>query len=159
MSADNLNKWLTLLANIGVVIGLVLLIYEIRQNSELVRAQIHQARSDVYSTQRQDFANSEFLLPAYEKYRAAGGHSGEDALAALDPIEAARVYRYLQSRAGDYDNLFYQYRQGLIDEAFYHSRVESSVRRLAPVWIRLGLHEPLTPEFKAEVERLAADAE
>ena len=33
MNADNLNKWLTLVANVGVVIG-------------LVRAQIHQARSD-----------------------------------------------------------------------------------------------------------------
>ena len=75
MDADNLNKWLTLVANIGVVIGLVLLIYEIRQNSELVRAQIHQARSD------------------------------------------------------------------------------------SKVWIRLRLHEALTPDFRAEVERLAADAE
>ncbi len=44
MKADNVNKWLTLSANIGVVIGLVLLLIELDQNSDLLRAQIHQAR-------------------------------------------------------------------------------------------------------------------
>lgn len=38
MNADNVNKWLTLSANIGVVIGLVLLIVEIGQNTEMMRA-------------------------------------------------------------------------------------------------------------------------
>ena len=112
MNTKTVNKWLSLLANVGVVIGLALLIIEIRQNSELVRAQIHQARSDAYVSARQDFADSEFLLPALEKYLAAGGREDPSALDALDPIEARRVYRYWQSRAGDYDNLYYQYRQG-----------------------------------------------
>ena len=39
MNADNVNKWLTLSANIGVVIGLILLLVELDQNSDLVRAQ------------------------------------------------------------------------------------------------------------------------
>ena len=64
MDTDNINKWLTLGANIGVLIGLVLLLIELDQNSDLVRAQIHQARSDAHVWMKQESADSEFLLPA-----------------------------------------------------------------------------------------------
>jgi len=40
MNVDRLNRWITLGANIGILVGLVLVVYEIRQNSDLVRAQI-----------------------------------------------------------------------------------------------------------------------
>jgi len=35
---DRLNRWLTLGANIGVVLGLIILIVEVRQNAKLTRA-------------------------------------------------------------------------------------------------------------------------
>jgi len=40
MDMDRLNRWITLGANTGILIGLILVGYEIRQNSALVRAQI-----------------------------------------------------------------------------------------------------------------------
>ena len=39
MDSENVNKWLTLGANVGILIGLVLVILEIRQNSDLLRLQ------------------------------------------------------------------------------------------------------------------------
>jgi hypothetical protein len=39
MNSDRLNKWLTLVANVGILIGLVLVVFEIRQNSDLLRLQ------------------------------------------------------------------------------------------------------------------------
>ena len=42
---DRLNKWLTLGANVGVLIGILLLVYELNQNSELMRSQISNERS------------------------------------------------------------------------------------------------------------------
>jgi len=157
MNTDNANKWLTLLANVGVVIGLALLIFEIRQNSELVRAQIHQARSDAWAYMRQDLADSEFLLPAYEKFRAAGGYEATSVLDVLDPVDSARVFRYLQSRVGDYDNLFYQYRQGYLDEEYYRTRIEPSIKRLAPTWFEYGMLDTMSSSFRAEVERLVSE--
>jgi hypothetical protein len=38
MAVDRINQWLTLGANIGVVIGLILLLIELDQNSDLLRA-------------------------------------------------------------------------------------------------------------------------
>jgi len=39
MKSESINRWLTLGANVGILIGLVLVIVEIRQNSDLVRLQ------------------------------------------------------------------------------------------------------------------------
>jgi hypothetical protein len=39
MNSDKVNKWLTLVANVGILIGLVLVGFEIRQNSDLLRLQ------------------------------------------------------------------------------------------------------------------------
>jgi len=157
MNTDKLNKWLSLLANIGVVIGLALLIFEIRQNSELVRAQIHQARSDAYVSARQELADSEHIIVVWQKLEAAGGPRNVSALSTLDPLETHRLYRYLQARAGDYDNLFYQHRQGYLDEEFYESRVKVSVKYFAPLWLELGVLDNMTPSFKNEVERLTTE--
>ena len=39
MDTDRANRWLTLIANFGILLGLALVIFEIRQNSELLRLQ------------------------------------------------------------------------------------------------------------------------
>ena len=39
MASDNLSKWLPLGANIGIMIGLILVVIQIRQNSDLLRLQ------------------------------------------------------------------------------------------------------------------------
>ena len=44
MESDKVNRWLTLGANIGVLIGIILLIVELDQNREMIRAQ---TRNDI----------------------------------------------------------------------------------------------------------------
>jgi len=154
MKADSVNRWLTLSANIGVVIGLILLLIELDQNSDLVRVQIHQARSDTWVSDRTEFADTEYLLPAYRKFISAGGPVDPSAMDELDPVESARVYRYLEARLGDYDNLFYQYEQGYLDEEFYRARIEPSIKRLAPTWMNMDFLNRIRPSFVAEIERL-----
>ena len=46
MDADRLNRWLTLGANLGVLIGIALILVELNQNADLMRAQMTQARAD-----------------------------------------------------------------------------------------------------------------
>ena len=40
MDADRTNKWLTLTANVGVIVGLIFLALEIRQNTEVARSAV-----------------------------------------------------------------------------------------------------------------------
>ncbi len=42
---DRLNRWLTLGANLGVLLGLVILIVEVRQNAALTRASMEQQKN------------------------------------------------------------------------------------------------------------------
>lgn len=158
MNADNANKWLSLGANIGVVIGLILLLIELDQNSDLVRAQIHQARADNWVSNRIEFANSELLLPVYVKLRNASQDAGvifdPDALDDLDPVEYQRIYRYATAYAGDYDNTWYQYEQGYLDEDYYRYRIAPSMKRWAPVWQHIGALQHMRPSFVEEVRRL-----
>lgn len=153
MSADSINRWLTLSANVGVVIGLILLVVELNQNSSLVRAQIHQARSDNYVANMMQVADTEFLLPAYKKLLDAGGLNAA-ALETLNSTERERVRRYAQGRLGGYDNLFYQHRLGYLDDEFYQSRVVVSIRRMTPLWEEFGLLNGVTPGFAAEIKRI-----
>ncbi len=80
MNTESVTRWLTLGANVGVLSGLILLLIELDQNSDLVRAQIHQARSDAHVLMKEDGADSEFLLPALLKFQSAGGPDNLDAM-------------------------------------------------------------------------------
>ena len=40
MDSSEINTWLTLAANVGVLVGLILVAFQIRQNTEITRAQV-----------------------------------------------------------------------------------------------------------------------
>lgn len=161
MNTDSLNKWLTLSANVGVVIGLVLLLIELNQNSDLLRAQIHQSTSDAHVWMKETDANSEYLLPALEKFRLAGGTNNPDAMDSLTPIEAARVRLSMEAAHQDYDNLFYQYQRGYLDEEYYRYRIVPTIKELAPWWQKLDIFESggRRPSFDAEIHRLISEGQ
>ncbi len=163
MNADNVNRWLILGANIGVLVGLVLLIVEIDQNSDLVRAQIHQARSDNYVSFNVGLADTEHLLPVLANFTAADGPPDISALQELVPIERARLRQYWDGRIAEYDNLHYQNKQGFLDDDFYNIRVLGTVKAYFPLWeelglVKLGAENPrVTKSFAAEIERVLAN--
>ena len=155
MNADNVNKWLTLSANIGVVFGLILLLIELDQNNDLVRAQIHQARADAAVARTEARADTEHLAPLLEKLLLFGGFENLSSSDELTPEEIYRFRVFLQSRHQDYDNLFYQYQQGYIDEEYYQYTVSNTIRFFSPWWDKFGIFENVRrPSFDAEIRRL-----
>jgi hypothetical protein len=65
MDTDRLNRWLTLGANVGVLIGIVLLVVEVRQNNENLIAQshatYHASWQDVWGMAAEDSRLAEIL--------------------------------------------------------------------------------------------------
>ena len=155
MDADRLTRWLTLTANLGIIVGLALLIIELDQNSDLMTAQINQSRADAYVSLFEDRSDSQYLVPALEKVRAAGGWGDPSAMDKLTDDEVARVRWYLGARRGDYENLYYQYANGYLDEEFYVHNVVGGIATFAPWWERFG-GAPIRPSFAAEIERIMA---
>jgi len=60
MNTDNLNRWLTLCANIGVVIGIIFLAFELQQNNELLKSQAQETQA--LSIQNATTLDQDFLL-------------------------------------------------------------------------------------------------
>ncbi len=108
MDSDRLNRWLTLGANVGVLIGIILLIIELDQNRDMMRAQIRNelARGIQeligFAVANQDLAD---LI-----VRANTGES-------LSPAESSRVGTWDQLVFRYWENVHYQYRQGLYEES------------------------------------------
>ncbi len=151
----NVNKWLTLSANIGVVFGLILLLVELDQNSDLVRAQIHQARSDTQVAKNENRADSEHLAPLLEKIQPFGGFANLSSTDELTPEELYRLRAFLQARHVDYDNMFYQYQQGYLDEEYYQSTISHAIQLFSPWWDKLEIFRNVRrPSFDAEIRRL-----
>ena len=152
MNADNVNRWLTLGANIGVVLGLILLLIELDQNSDLVRAQIHQARSDAAVVRLEDQADTEYLAPILNKIQLLGGFRNLSSTDDLTPEELHRLRLFMQSRHADYDNLFYQYQQGYLDEEYYQFTLSGGIRIFSHWWDKLEIFEnSRRPSFDAEI--------
>ncbi len=120
MNTDNVNKWLTLSANIGVVIGLVLLIVEIGQNTEMMRAQINQSRTEAAQSEQQATYNSDYM-PAILVKRDKGERLSDE--------EIRRYRAYIRSFNRNMDNQLWQYNHGLLGENIPRS-IRGAVRRV-----------------------------
>jgi hypothetical protein len=107
MNSEKLNSWLTLGANIGVLIGLVLLIVEIQQNTEMMRAQINQSRTEAAQSEQQATYNSDYMPAILTKV-----DKGEE----LTEEEMRRFQPYIRSFNRNMDNQLWQYKRGLLGE-------------------------------------------
>lgn len=105
MKTEKLNSWLTLGANVGVLIGLILLVFELRQNSDLMRAQMSQSRSETSRSGLQAAYNSEYIPAVMIKVRNQEGLTSE---------EDFRYRLYLRSIHRNQENILWQVNQGLM---------------------------------------------
>jgi hypothetical protein len=90
MDADNVNRWLTLGANVGVLVGIILILLELNQNAELMLAQMTQARGDNVIQTYRDLMVSDGWLEIRAKQRAAG--STKEWIESLSPTEYERAW-------------------------------------------------------------------
>ncbi len=152
MNTDQLNRWLTLGANIGVVIGLVLLIFEIGQNTDMMRAQINQSRTDTAVSEQQAVYNSDYL-PAL----IAAADRGEQ----FSDEEMIRYRSYFRAYNRNMDNQLWQYYQGFLGENIPRSIKGASRGVIAGNSVGLELWESqkysYTDEYVAFVEEAIAD--
>jgi hypothetical protein len=118
MASEKINSWLTFGANLGVIVGLILLIIENRQNTEMMQAQINQSRTDAAQSEQQATYNSDYI-PAIFVKRDRGEQLSDE--------ELRRYRAYIRSFNRNMDNQLWQYNQGLLGENIPRS-VRGAVR-------------------------------
>ena len=160
LDSDRLNRWLTLGANLGVLVGFILLIVEIEQNSDLVRAEIEQSRSESYVAWLRQAAANDQILELFVRIETLEGSFGER-FKQLEPIERMRFRQILEARFYDYENLFAQYEDGFVSQAYWEQRIAPSIAEWAPRWNITN--PPDGPrgrrEFKDEIRRIIQESE
>jgi hypothetical protein len=150
------------LGSIGVIATLVYLSVQIRQNTrsmeeskKLALAQTYQLRSDALQMMLVRAADSEHIAPVIGKLTDAGYPEDVGALERLSKVERQRFRLWQIAQETHWDNMFYQYQQGFIDEEYYRDSFRKRVRRLAPTWRALRVASA-RKSFDAEIADIMA---
>ncbi len=152
MNAEKLNAWLSLGANVGVVIGLVLLIFEISQNTEMMQAQINQSRTDTALSEQQAVYTSDHVPALLARIDRGEQLSDEDLI---------RYERFFRAFNRNQDNNLWQYNEGYLEENIPRS-IRGAVREVI-AGHRLGIATwelqkySYTAEYVAFVEDAISD--
>ncbi len=102
-----LKEWIARLSNIAVVIGIVFLIIEINQNTDMIRALINQGRAETAMAEQQSVYNSGYIPSIIDKIKNSEILSDEDTI---------RYEHYFRAFNRNQDNIFRQYNEGLLGD-------------------------------------------
>jgi hypothetical protein len=151
------------LGSIAVLATLVYLSVQIRQNNrsmgeskKLALAQTYQMRSDALQMMLVHAADSEFIGPIITKLTDVGYPEEISALEPLSKEERGRFRQWQIAQQTHWDNMFYLYQQGFIDDEYYRDSFRERVRRLAPTWKALNV-TGARRSFVAEIDNILAD--
>jgi hypothetical protein len=107
MDFDRLNRWLTLAANIGVFLGIVLLLFELNQNRVVTEAQTRSAITASIIELTGMFSQTPMGMTIYEK------------MLSNEPLTVQElIWRRGASRSlfRHWENVYFQFRVGLFNE-------------------------------------------
>lgn len=130
MKKIDVGQTISILANVGVVFGLILLAIEIEQSNDQAAASAYQARIDQIDLAQQQFALSSDLPQIYVKLEASGLNS-------LNAEELLRVRSWELARSQRMAGQHYQFQQGYLDEAA-HSAMLRAARNSIDLWEEFG---------------------
>ena len=156
MQMENLNRWLTLGANIGVLVGIAFLVVEINQNTVSTRIAARDGATQGHIEYVAHLLDSSVLASAIAK---------ADANQALSHIETTQLILFHELRWRHYERVFYQYKNGVISDqewAGYKSGIAQSFQDDNVLWkISRDSWEnfkaKLSVDFRTYVEGLVAD--
>ena len=146
MESSKLNSWLTLLANFGVVIGLALLVFELRQTQDLAETEATVRRLDQIQIAQVEMATSEKLAATRVKAFSEG-------VASLTPVELYQLRQWENAVRLRMRSQYIEYLRGYLDQEHASSILESAVEFL-PYWEELGF-ELGDNEFHQAIKKAA----
>ncbi len=113
MKKLDFGQTLQLLGNAGVIIGIFLLVYELNQNRDMMQAQTRTALAEGLADHFYRISTDEGIADI--SYR---GDAGE----LLTDPERVRYRRLAMAQFSYQENVHYQYRKGLYDEAEFEAQ-------------------------------------
>ena len=139
MEKIGLGQTVSILANIGVIAGIIFLALELRQNTDAVRANTYQELNAVVQA-----FNSMFIAnPEVSEFFVKTADIDYD----LQPEEAMRLRAFISSFYRHADNAYFQYKLGTLTE-------EQMRSLLVPIILNIQRRPRLRQEWEDGVDRL-----
>ena len=153
MDSNWANRWLTLGANFGVLVGIVLVLVQLDQNRDMIRAQTRDQIATALVELQIETGSNQQLVELLQR-----ADDGEE----LTSAERRQVgYRY-NALIRYWENVHYQYRQDLYDEVEFESQRKAWRRtfEVGPSITRYWCNESslYSPEFAAELDNLLPES-
>lgn len=147
---SKMSNWMNFSASIAVIMGIIFLGLEIRQNTEMMRSQTRDSISEKQMMFSEWVATEIDLAVTIAKVNA-----GEP----LDPGERMMHAYFLAGVWREWENSHYQFQQGLFDRDEFEPRMERwrSTMRVSAVrdsWVATRMN--YSPAFRAEVDAIVA---
>lgn len=159
MDTEKLGQWLTIATNIGVIAGIFLLVYEINQNAELMRAEMHAIRAEAKTERQMFLANDGVISTITAKLFAAGFPRDPEALQTLTPEERFRMGVFMEGFKEAVGNWHYQCQEGLLDVELCEAAFPFQARSLLVQSHAMGVSlSNLRRSFIAELINIAEEA-
>ncbi len=128
MDTDMANRWLTLVANLGVLVGIVLILIELNQNADLMKAQMTQSRADQLVVKYDTVVHSDYWPEILAKRIAV--NSDEEWIELLTPVEFIRVQFNYFREFEDIRNQYYQYQEGYLPKRIWDTSTRAQIVRM-----------------------------
>jgi hypothetical protein len=145
---DRANAWLNLIANIGVIAGIVFVGLELRQNSNAVRSQTRSQISIAYA----ELLQTQMLDNEFQEARiqAQGGEP-------MAPLGQSKMRFNILAHLRLAENSFYQFREGNYSESEFDGernfwRAFIARPQFREIWE--DVKSDFSPDFRQEMEAL-----
>jgi len=147
VSLEKANSWLTLIANIAVILGIFSLAFELKQNNELLRADVRRERANVRIEAYGQRIASDAILRAIIRSRSGEPLDATD----VELLESLSMQTYTR-----WEYVVGEYNLGLLDRKSVPiedwRRVVNENPYMDSTWRRRG-HKAFDPEFVKFMER------
>jgi hypothetical protein len=148
----DLGQTLQLLGNVGVIVGIFLLVYELNQNRDLMQAQTrHELSQGLVELLIANNSDSELMSIRLR------GNRGED----LTELEFERFQMAASIEMRYHEDVHYQYRNGLYDETEFNAQREMWKNIYAAIGRKVVFctsRSGYSPEFVKEIEGLLGNS-
>ena len=152
MTSDRVGIWLSIVANFGVVIGLVLLVLEIRHSTMATEASLYQENINYGRDQ------IELLLLDENKELAELVFRGEVDPDSLSEVEFQKFILFTAWRFASWEAMFMNFEEGLVDERYWLNLDAwyGSILERGPGYRRWwdAVRHGYDPDFQEHVDRI-----
>lgn len=153
MDSENINRWLSLIANIGVVVGIFLLIAEVNHASRLAEVEAYQTWIRDIQELNIQIALSDSLADILSKVSSEGVES-------LTPKEFLRARAWYGAIMRGMQGQYYQYQNGFLERESVDRTLIDIADGIYEKWDQFDLLGNIEiEEWRAEIDQaLGADS-